>query len=81
VNLADCDPGTTVRIRDVAVDAVVRTRMRELGLREHVLVRITHRAAFGGRVVAVGADRFALDARTCAAIEVGGVDDTRGATP
>ncbi len=58
--------------RVVAVDLEQGTRLRlsELGLRSGALVRVTHHAAFGGRVVAVGADRFAVDAATCARIQV-----------
>jgi ferrous iron transport protein A len=40
---------------------------------------VTHRAAFGGRVVGIGADRFAVDAATCARIEVAAVGAGAGA--
>ena len=58
--------------RVVAVDLEDSTRLRlsELGLRAGAIVRVTHRAAFGGRVVAIGVDRFAVDSGTCTRIQV-----------
>jgi len=41
-----------------------------MGLREGAVVRVTHRAPFGARVVAVGGSRIAVDAATAVAIEV-----------
>jgi ferrous iron transport protein A len=70
MDLGDCGPGDAVRVLDVALDDGMRRRCRELGLRPGVVVHVTHRAAFGGRVVAVGADRFALDGRTCGQVAV-----------
>jgi ferrous iron transport protein A len=63
---------TDAEARVVAVDLEHSTRLRlsELGLRVGAIVWVTHRAAFGGRVVAIGADRFAVDGRTCARIEL-----------
>jgi ferrous iron transport protein A len=54
----------------VGLDAGVGLRMYELGLRAGALVRVTHDCGPQGRVVAVGAERFALDRRTCRAILV-----------
>lgn len=45
-------------------------RLRELGLRPGARVRVTLHAAFGGRVVAVGADRFALDRSMCRGVRI-----------
>lgn len=70
MDLGDCGPGDAVRVLDVGLDEGMRRRCRELGLRPGVVVHVTHRAAFGGRVVAVGPDRFALDGRTCGQIAV-----------
>jgi ferrous iron transport protein A len=61
---------TEARVVDVDLDHAARLRLSELGLRAGAVVRVTHRAAFGGRVVAIGSDRFAVDARTCARIEI-----------
>lgn len=70
MDLGSCTPGDVVRVTDVRLDDGMRRRCRELGLRPGVVVHVTHRAAFGGRVVAVGADRFAIDGRTCACVLV-----------
>ena len=45
-------------------------RMREIGLRPGGTVRVTQRAAFGGRVVAIGAARLAVDGETAGCIDV-----------
>ncbi len=66
--------GLVVRV-DVDPSAVLR--LSELGLRPGATVQVTHRAAFGGRVVGIGADRFAVDAATCAQIEVATAGDPR----
>ncbi|GAA3794173.1 FeoA family protein [Cellulomonas soli] len=70
MDLVDCGPGDAVRVLGIGLDEGMRRRCRELGLQPGVVVHVTHRAAFGGRVVAVGADRFALDGRTCALVDV-----------
>ncbi|OJV60092.1 MAG: hypothetical protein BGO38_00630 [Cellulomonas sp. 73-145] len=59
-----------VRIVRVDVDPAARLRFGELGLRAGALVQVTHDVGAQGRVVAVGADRFALDSATCARITV-----------
>jgi ferrous iron transport protein A len=45
-------------------------RLRELGIGLGATLVVAQRTAFGGRLVQVGADRFALDAATAAGIEV-----------
>ncbi|MGN8247181.1 FeoA family protein [Cellulomonas soli] len=70
MDLSACGPGEAVRVVGIGLDEGMRRRCRELGLHPGVVVHVTHRAAFGGRVVAVGADRFALDGRTCAQVTV-----------
>ncbi|WP_448631200.1 FeoA family protein [Cellulomonas soli] len=74
MDLSACGPGDAVRVLAVGLDDGMRRRCRELGLQPGVVVHVTHRAAFGGRVVAVGADRFALDGRTCAQVTVEAAD-------
>lgn len=74
MNLNALPRGTHGRIETIAVDSGTRLRLSELGLRPGALVKVTHRAAFGGRVVAVGADRFAVDGKTCAQIDVSPAD-------
>ncbi|GEL95271.1 hypothetical protein CCO02nite_19290 [Cellulomonas composti] len=55
---------------DVDLDDPVRRRFRTLGLAPGAVVQVTHRGAFGGRVVGVGADRLAIDAGTCRRVAV-----------
>ena len=74
MDLACCGQGACARILDVDVEPGMCLRLRELGLRPGALVEITHDAGRQGRVLALGAERFALDARTCALIEVEQVD-------
>jgi ferrous iron transport protein A len=74
VDLACCDAGARARIVGVDVEPGMCLRLRELGLRPGALVEITHHAGRQGRVLALGAERFALDARTCALIAVEPVD-------
>jgi ferrous iron transport protein A len=71
-----CPAGTAARVSWIDVQDEERTRMRELGLAEGSVVHVIHCGAFGSRVVAVGADRFAVDGRTCACI---GVEPITGA--
>lgn len=55
--------GITARIDDVAITDASRLRLRELGLRNGTMVRVTHRGMFGGRVIAAGPDATALSSR------------------
>jgi ferrous iron transport protein A len=77
MNLGEWPPLTDGRVVRVDVDPTAVLRLSELGLRPGATVRVTHRAAFGGRVVGIGADRFAVDAATCARIEVASAGDPR----
>ena len=70
MELGACRAGTVARIVRVDVDPAARLRFGELGLRAGALVQVTHDVGAQGRVVAVGADRFALDSATCARITV-----------
>lgn len=70
MDLTTCDDGAAVRVVQVDLDSPYRRRFAELGLAPGAVVHVTHRAAFGGRVVGVGADRLAIDAATCARIVV-----------
>ncbi|ADG73510.1 FeoA family protein [Cellulomonas flavigena DSM 20109] len=73
MDLRSVPPGGSARVVAVDLDDGPRVRLRELGVRPGRVVQVTHRSAFG-LVVAVGADRFAVDARTAAAIGVGAHD-------
>lgn len=70
MNLTSLAPGADAHVTRVLLDPGTCLRLGELGIRAGALVRVSQRAAFGGRVLAVGADRFALDSRTCGLIEV-----------
>lgn len=70
MNLAQSDPGDVVTVVRVDLDEAMRKRCRELGLSPGAVVHVTHRGGFGGRVVGIGADRFALDAQTCVRVYV-----------
>ena len=70
MHLGSCEVGQDVEVREVSAPPSARLRMREVGLRAGAVVRITQRGPFGGRVVAVGGSRIALDAATAAAILV-----------
>ena len=59
-----------VSLRLTAVGVGDPLRMRELGLRVGCLLQVTQRAGFGGRVLALGPTRIALDHVSCAALEV-----------
>lgn len=70
MDLAACDPGSTVRVVGVDLDEPARRRFRTFGLAVGAVLHVTHRGGFGGRVVGVGADRLALDAGTCRRVRV-----------
>jgi len=70
MTLMDCPLDTDVLVRAVRFEADVALRMREIGLRPSGTVRVVQRAAFGGRVVATGAGRLALDGATAACVDV-----------
>ncbi|MDR2722394.1 MAG: ferrous iron transport protein A [Cellulomonadaceae bacterium] len=75
MELRKCPAGTATRVRWVDLEGTERDRLRELGVREGALVHVIHCGAFGGRVIAVGSDRFAIDGKTCACIDVFGPDE------
>lgn len=54
----------------VGVPDAAQLRLREIGVREGSTVRVTHLAPFGGRVLAVGASRIAVDRMTADLIDV-----------
>ena len=81
MDLACCTPGECARILGVDVEPGVCLRLQELGIRPGALVQVTHGAGRQGRVLALGAERFALDARTCALIAVEPVVTTEPVGP
>ena len=70
VDLTQCAVGAQATVVGVDVPDHAGLRLRELGLRPGAVVAVTHDVGLQGRVVGVGAERFALDVRTCARIHV-----------
>ncbi len=70
MDLSCCGEGVCARILGLDVEPDMCLRLSELGLRPGALVEVTHDAGRQGRVLALGAERFALDADTCARIAV-----------
>ncbi|OKL54190.1 hypothetical protein BSZ39_05450 [Bowdeniella nasicola] len=55
---------------DIDVAPAARLRVREMGLRVGQIIRISHRGAFGGLVLAIGSSRVAIDRATVRHISV-----------
>ena len=70
MDLGSCIVGADVEVVDVCAPPTARLRMREVGLRVGSVVRVTQQGPFGGRVVAVGASRIAVDGATASRIAV-----------
>lgn len=65
-----CRSGAVVRLTDVTLEPPERRRLAELGLRVGATLTVIGRTAGGGRVVALGATRIALDGRTAGRLHV-----------
>ncbi|AEE46419.1 FeoA family protein [Cellulomonas fimi] len=70
MDLTGAPTRSLLRVVHLGVDGRAGLRLRELGLRPGAVVEVTHDARAQGRVVAVGAERFALDRHTCTRIAV-----------
>lgn len=70
MHLGSCPLGHDVEILDVDVATEVRLRLWEIGLHRGARIRVTQRGPAGGRVLAVGGTRLALDAATAARVTV-----------
>jgi len=70
MDLLTCSRGSTVEVQWIDLDDNERTRLRELGIREGAVLHVVNCGAAGTKVVALGADRFAIDGQTCACIAV-----------
>lgn len=62
--------GTMLRVRHIAGPPALARELFAFGVRPGSDVIVGQRAASGGLVLRVGADRIAVDHRACAAIEV-----------
>lgn len=70
MTLGDCEIDRDVVVVGVGLPPESQARMYEIGLFTGAVVHVTHRGPSGGRVVAVGGARLALDAATAALVEV-----------
>lgn len=68
--LRNCALNVDMTIHSVDLDERHRFRMLELGLRAGTIVRVIQKSIFGGRVVAKGTERIALDGQTASHIHV-----------
>jgi len=59
----------SVVVTGVGADPAVRRRLAEMGVRPGARIRILHRSAGGGRVLAVDGARIAVDAHLAASIQ------------
>jgi ferrous iron transport protein A len=73
--LAEVTPGRSVVIGALCGSPEAITRLREIGLRPGVSVRVLQRSAFGAVVVAHGFSSVALDRETARSIAV---EEVRG---
>lgn len=65
-----CPVRQDMTITEIRMDARHRLRMLELGIRVGAVTRVTQRSNFGGRVLAVGTGRIAIDGATARSIVV-----------
>ncbi|BDR53828.1 hypothetical protein KIM372_17350 [Bombiscardovia nodaiensis] len=63
-SLRTCPLGVDIEICRIDLGEAYRFRLGELGFREHETIRVIQKANFGGRVVAHGSERIALDGAT-----------------
>lgn len=70
MTLRDCPRGVRVVVDGVDLDDRHRFRLREIGLARGVELRVVQRGVFGGRVIAFGGERVALDGDTARAVRV-----------
>ncbi|KAB8297543.1 FeoA family protein [Bifidobacterium apri] len=65
-----CPVRQDMTITEIRMDARHRLRMLELGIRVGAVTQVTQRSNFGGRVLAVGTGRIAIDGATARSILV-----------
>ena len=69
MRLDSCPLGIELEVMALDVPAIAQLRLREVGLRVGTTVRVTHQS-LGGRVLAIGASRIALDGATAGLVRV-----------
>lgn len=67
---SDCPLNSDMVITGIDMDVRHGFRLEELGLRRGTVIRVVQRSAFGGRVLARGPERIAVDAGTARRIRV-----------
>ena len=70
MHLGECLLDQDVVVVTVDLPQEFRLRMYEIGVHAGAVLRVTHRGPSGGRVVAVGGARLALDAATTTTVQV-----------
>lgn len=70
MRLGDVRPGAYAVLKAPDVPAPMARRLAELGLRAGERVQVMHRTAGGGRLLAVGDTRIAIDRQTARSIPV-----------
>lgn len=70
MRLTEVPVGRRVRLRAAAADASALIRLREIGIHPGATGIVVQRTGFGGRVLALGAGRVAVDAETARSLEV-----------
>jgi ferrous iron transport protein A len=73
MSLVEVSPGSEVVIGALGCSADSADRLREIGLRPGVSVRVLQRSVLGAIVIAVGFSTVALDRETARSIAVYGV--------
>ncbi|WP_314686260.1 FeoA family protein [uncultured Bifidobacterium sp.] len=66
----DCPMNSDMVITEIDLDSRHGFRLEELGLRRGTTIRVVQRSAFGGRVLARGPERIAVDGGTARRIHV-----------
>lgn len=70
MKLIDVEVGSVARLVDFPCSPAHLLRVQELGLREGVAFRITHKAPVGGIVINLGGSRIAIDRGAASQIDV-----------
>ena len=70
LTLLDCPRDAHVLIDTIDLDERHRFRLCEIGLAPGTSLKVVQRGMFGGRVIAFGTERIALDGDTARAIRV-----------
>lgn len=70
MTVADAPLGRDLQVAAIDLDNRHAFRLAEIGIRTGMSVRVIQKGNFGGRVVAMGSQRIAVDGATARAIEL-----------